>query len=41
VIGGAISLRKSGLGTQVLGDANTYTGTTTIDAGALAVNGSL
>jgi len=41
VIGGAISLRKSGLGTQVLGDANTYTGTTTIDAGTLAVNGSL
>ena len=41
VIGGAISLRKSGLGTQVLGDVNTYTGTTTIDAGTLAVNGSL
>ncbi len=41
VIGGAISLRKSGLGTQVLGDANTHTGTTTIDAGTLAVNGSL
>ena len=41
VIDGAISLRKSGLGTQVLGDANTYTGTTTVDAGTLAVNGSL
>ena len=41
VITGAISLKKSGLGTQVLGDANTYTGTTTVDAGTLAVNGSL
>ena len=41
VITGAIALKKSGLGTQVLGDANTYTGTTTVDAGTLAVNGSL
>ena len=41
VITGAIALKKSGLGTQVLGDANTYSGTTTVDAGTLAVNGSL
>ena len=41
VIAGAISLKKSGLGTQVLGDANTYTGTTTVDAGTLVVNGSI
>ena len=41
VITGAISLVKSGTGTQILGDTNTYTGTTTIDGGILAVNGSL
>ncbi len=41
VITGAISLVKSGSGTQTLGDANTYTGTTTINGGILAVNGSL
>jgi autotransporter-associated beta strand protein len=37
VITGALSLEKSGLGTQVLGDANTYSGTTTISAGTLQV----
>jgi len=41
VITGAISLVKSGTGTQTLGDANTYTGTTSVTAGTLAVNGSL
>jgi autotransporter-associated beta strand protein len=41
VIGGLLALTKSGSGTQVLGDANTYTGTTTVNAGTLTVNGSL
>jgi autotransporter-associated beta strand protein len=40
-ITGAISLKKSGLGTQTLGDTNTYTGATTIDAGKLVINGSI
>ncbi len=35
VITGAISLVKNGIGTQTFGDANTYTGTTTINAGIL------
>jgi autotransporter-associated beta strand protein len=35
IITGAISLVKSGTGTLVLGDANTYTGTTTISGGTL------
>jgi autotransporter-associated beta strand protein len=41
VIGGLLALTKSGAGTQVLGDANTYSGTTTVNAGTLAVNGSI
>ena len=40
VITGAISLFKQGSGTQTLGDANTYTGTTTVNGGTLLVNGS-
>ena len=35
VITGALSLTKSGSGTQVLGDANTFTGTTTVSGGTL------
>jgi autotransporter-associated beta strand protein len=41
VITGALALTKSGLGTQVLGDANTYTGGTIVNGGALVVNGSV
>lgn len=37
VIIGAIALVKSGSGTQTLGDANTYTGGTTISAGTLNI----
>ncbi len=41
IITGAISLVKSGSGTQTLGDTNTYTGGTTISGGTLNVtNGS-
>lgn len=40
-ITGAISLKKSGLGTQTLGDTNTYSGATTVDAGKLVINGSI
>jgi autotransporter-associated beta strand protein len=40
VIAGALSLVKSGSGTQVLGDANTYSGTTTISAGTLTLSGA-
>lgn len=38
IISGAISLVKSGSGTLTLGDANTYTGTTTISGGTLILN---
>jgi fibronectin-binding autotransporter adhesin len=34
-------LKKTGSGTWVLGGANTYTGTTSIEAGTLLVNGSI
>ncbi|MEO8769404.1 MAG: YDG domain-containing protein [Ferruginibacter sp.] len=37
VIGGAISMIKTGSGTQILGDVNTYTGNTTISNGVLAL----
>jgi autotransporter-associated beta strand protein len=41
VITGSLSLTKSGYGTQVFGDANTYSGSTSVYGGTLAVNGSL
>jgi fibronectin-binding autotransporter adhesin len=37
----AISIIKSGSGTQTLSGANTYTGTTTVGGGTLAITGSL
>lgn len=40
-ITGSLAVTKTGDGTQVLGGANTYTGTTSINAGTLAVTGSL
>jgi autotransporter-associated beta strand protein len=40
VITGAISVVKSGSGTQTFGDANTYSGTTTISSGTLALGAS-
>jgi autotransporter-associated beta strand protein len=41
VITGDLAVTKTGGGTQVLGGANTYTGTTRINAGTLVVDGSL
>jgi fibronectin-binding autotransporter adhesin len=38
IIAGSISLVKSGAGTLTLGDANTYTGSTTVSAGTLQFN---
>jgi fibronectin-binding autotransporter adhesin len=40
VITGLLALTKSGSGTQTFGDANTYTGTTTVNAGILALSGT-
>ena len=40
-LGGTGALTKTGLGSLNLTAANTYTGTTTIDAGSLFVNGSI
>ena len=40
IITGPISLNKAGSGTQTLGDTNTYTGNTTVNAGTLALTGT-
>jgi autotransporter-associated beta strand protein len=40
IITGAISLVKTGSGAQTLGDANTYTGTTSVNQGTLIINGN-
>jgi len=40
IIAGAINLVKNGSGTQTLGDSNTYTGTTTVSVGTLALSGT-
>ncbi len=39
IITGAINLIKNGSGKQILGDTNTYTGATTVNAGILALSG--
>jgi autotransporter-associated beta strand protein len=39
-VSGAFNLTKQGAGTLVFGGANTYSGTTTVSAGTLRVNGS-
>lgn len=41
VITGTISLVKTGSGTQLLGDANTYTGGTTVNGGTLGGTGTI
>ena len=40
IITGSISLIKTGSGTQTLGDTNSYTGNTTVNAGTLALSGA-
>ncbi len=40
VIAGGISIVKNGTGTQTFGDINTYTGTTTVNAGSLLATSS-
>ena len=40
IITGAINLVKNGSGTQTLGDTNSYTGTTTVNTGTLALSGA-
>ena len=39
IIAGAINLVVNGSGTNALGDINTYTGTTKVNAGTLALTG--
>lgn len=39
-ISGAISVVKNGAGTQIFGGGNSYTGSTTVNAGLLRINGS-
>jgi autotransporter-associated beta strand protein len=41
IISGVSSVKKAGTGLWILNGANTYTGTTTVSAGTLTVNGSL
>jgi len=38
---GVLAVAKTGLGTQILSGANTYTGGTTVNGGTLTVNGAL
>jgi len=41
LLGGVLSLVKTGAGAQTLSGTNTYTGTTTVNGGMLSVNGSI
>jgi len=40
VLTGALALAKTGSGTQVFGEANTYSGSTTVSGGTLVINNS-